>query len=159
MAVKFIKNIDQGLLGFWEITETTDQLLKLFNPENEELESFIQFRNDLRKREWLAARLLLQQMTGTATRISYNPSGKPLLVNKSGHISISHSSNCVVIYYHPEYQPGIDIELITRNVERASRKFLSPKELNDCIIEGKLSNKDLMLMWILPGRLGARPDL
>jgi 4'-phosphopantetheinyl transferase EntD len=147
MAVKFIENIDNGLLGYWEITETTDQLFQLFKPMRDELENFLQFRNELRKREWLAARLLLRQMTGTATKISYDPAGKPMLVNKSGHISISHSSNCVVIYYHPAHRPGIDIELITRSVERASRKFLSSRELLDCTIEGQLSNKDLMLRW------------
>jgi 4'-phosphopantetheinyl transferase len=147
MAVKFIENIDNGLLGYWEITETTDQLLKLFKPVGEELENFLRFRNELRKREWLAVRILLQQMTGDATKISYDPVGKPLLVNKSGHISISHSSSCVVIYYHPAHRPGIDIELITRSVERASRRFLSSEELLDCTIEGQLSNKDLMLRW------------
>lgn len=147
MAVKFIENIDNGLLGYWEITETTDDLLTLFKPVRDELENFLQFRNELRKREWLAVRLLLRRMLVEDAKIGYHPTGKPYLVNFPGHISISHSSGIVVIYYHPEHQPGIDIELITRNVAGASRKFLSPKELCDCTIEGQLSNKDLMLRW------------
>ena len=69
------------------------------------------------------------------------------MVNTPGHISISNSSNCVVIYLHPEEQPGIDIELITRNVAKAARKFLSAEELKDCMVGDQLSNKDLMLRW------------
>ena len=146
MAIKFIEYTGGGQLGFWEITETTDQLLALLNPKNGELENFLQLRNELRKREWLAARLLLQKMSGSA-KINYDPTGKPLLVNSPGHVSISHSANRVVLYLHPEQQSGIDIELISRNVERAAKKFLSVKELNDCTISGQFSNKDLMLRW------------
>lgn len=147
MPVKFIEHIERGMIGFWEITETVDQLMELLNPDEEELVNFHLYRNDLRKKEWLAVRLLLQLMTGKNSKISYDPAGKPLLVNGPGHISISHSSNCAVIYLHPEWHPGIDIESITRNVERASRKFLSEKELRDCTIENQLSNADLLLRW------------
>lgn len=147
MAIKFIENRDNGLLGFWEITETTEDLMALLNPKDEELESFLLLKNELRKREWLAVRLLLQQMLAGKSKICYDPTGKPLLTHSSGHISISHSSNRVVLYFHPEHQPGIDIELITRNVERTAKRFLSTGELNDCTIDGRLSNKDLMLRW------------
>jgi len=147
MAIKFIEHIGKGLLGFWEIRETTGQLLETLNPETEELERYHSFRNDLRQKEWLAARLLLLKMTGGDSKISYDPAGKPHLVNTPGHISISHSSSCVVIYLHPEEQPGIDIELITRNVTRPARKFLSAEELKDCMVGDQLSNKDIMLRW------------
>ena len=147
MAIKFIEHIGEGLLGFWEIKETAEQLLETLNPETEELERYQSLRNDLRRKEWLAARLLLQKMTGGNSKISYDPAGKPHLVNTPGHISISHSSNCVVIYLHPEEQPGIDIELITRNVAKAARRFLSAEELKDCMAGDQLSNKDLMLRW------------
>lgn len=147
MGIKFIENIPEGKIGYWEICETTEQLMDLLHPGVLELEGYLQFRNELRKKEWLAARLLLKKMTGNDSFIKYNHDGKPLLQGSAGHISISHSSNCVVIYYDEQRQPGIDIELITRNVERAARKFLSPAELKDCTLNGLLSNKDLMLRW------------
>lgn len=147
MAVKLIENLDQGLLGLWEITETTEHLFSQYQPKNAELDNFLLFRNESRKREWLATRLLLQKLLGREPVIGYDPSGKPHLTNSNGHISISHSYNYVALLYHPEFQPGIDIELITRNIERAARRFLSPKELNECIVSGNLSNKDLMLRW------------
>jgi len=147
MGIKFIENTPQGKLGYWEICETTEQLMALLHPGVEELEGYLQFRNELRKREWLAARLLLKQMTGNDSFITYDPNGKPILNGSSGHISISHSSNRVVIYYDEQRHAGIDIELITRNVQRAARKFLSSVELQDCTFNGMLSNKDLMLRW------------
>ena len=147
MAVKFIENSNNGLLGCWEISEETEELFSLFNPMKEELENYFLFRNESRKREWLAARLLLREMIHGTSKIVYDASGKPLLINSPGHISISHSSNSVVIYYHPENQPGIDIELFSRDVGRIAKRFLSPKELADCTFDGLLSNKDLMLRW------------
>jgi phosphopantetheinyl transferase len=147
MAIKFIEHMEKGLLGFWEITEAAEQLLEILNPETEELESYQSIRNDLRRKEWLAVRLLLQKMTKVDSKIIYDPVGKPHLVSTPGHISISHSSNCVVVYLHFEEQPGIDIELITRNVTKAARKFLSADELKDCMVGEQLSNKDVMLRW------------
>jgi len=147
MAIKFIEDMENGLIGFWEITERTEDLFDMLDPTNEELHRYLLIRNELRKREWLAVRLLLRQMTTNSSKIDYEPSGKPLLINFPGHISLSHSSNCVAIFLHPTHQPGIDIESITRNAERAARRFLSPEELNDCTIDGQLSNNELMLRW------------
>lgn len=147
MAVKFIENMGRGLIGFWEITETAEQLMELLDTGGEEPENFLHNRNEMRKKEWLAVRLLLQQMTGQNSKISYAATGKPLLVNVPGNISISHSSNCAVIYFHPDLHPGIDIESILRNVKRAARKFLSEKELKECTDENQFSNKDLLLRW------------
>ena len=147
MAVKFIEQTENGLIGFWEITESTDYLMSLLRPDEQELANYLLFRNELRKREWLAVRLLLRQMTGTTSKIGYDPAGKPVLLNSPGYISITHTSERVAICYHPELHPGIDIELISRNTERAARKFLSTEELEDCTIDGHLSNKDLLLRW------------
>ncbi len=147
MAVKFIEKHGNGLLGCWEITEETNQLFSVYNPVEEELEKYNRYRNENRKREWLAARLLLREMLGSSTKISYDPSGKPVLASTPGHISISHTSGFVVAIYHPIHHPGIDIELITRSIERAAGSFLSTRELAECTFDGKLSNKDLMVRW------------
>ena len=147
MAVKFTEQLEGGTIGLWEITESTEALLQKLNPTVVELERYLQFKNESRKKEWLAVRLLLQELLGEDAGIFYAANGKPELVNCSGHISISHSSGFVTIYYHPEFHPGIDIELITRNVEKAAGKFLSAKELEDCTFNNQRSNKDLMLRW------------
>ena len=147
MAVKLIDQLNPGLLGFWEIEETTEQLLDLLRPDREELLPFYCFRNESRKREWLSVRLLLKQMTGSNSGIQYDPAGKPLLTGISGQISISHSTGCVAIYYHPTEQTGIDIECISRNSARVAPKFLAGPEIEDSTRNGLLSNKELMLRW------------
>ena len=147
MSVSFIEDNGGGQLGLWEITESTERLLALLKPEPEEVEQFLKFHNELRRKEWLATRLLIRQMRGQASRINYDPSGKPILVNSPGFLSITHAAGFVAIYYHPDSHPGIDIELITRNVERVAQRFLSAREREDCTFENILSNKDLMLRW------------
>jgi phosphopantetheinyl transferase (holo-ACP synthase) len=147
MAVEFITQLGEGLVGLWKITETTEELFLRLNPAGIELEHYLQFKNEGRKKEWLAVRLLLQAMKGEKAGIVYTQNGNPELVNSTGNISISHSSGFVTIFYHPVLQPGIDIELITRNVEKAAGKFLSAKELEDCTFNDQRSNKDLMLRW------------
>jgi 4'-phosphopantetheinyl transferase len=147
MAVKFIEQTKYGLIGFWEITESTDLMMSDLQPDEQDLAGFRLFRNEPRKREWLAARLLLRQMTGKSSKIDYDPAGKPVLLNTPGNISITHTAERVAICYHQDLHPGIDIELFCRNTERAAKKFLSPEELNDCTIDGRLSNKDLLLRW------------
>jgi 4'-phosphopantetheinyl transferase EntD len=147
MAVEFIRQFEGGLVGLWKITETTEALFARLNPAGTELEHYLQFKNEGRKREWLAVRLLLREMKGESAEIIYSHHGNPSLANVTGNISISHSSGFVTIFYHPAHQPGIDIELITRNVEKAAGKFLSNEELEDCTFSNRRSNKDMMLRW------------
>lgn len=147
MAVRFIVSTDDCIIGFWDITESADQLMSDLQPDADDLSGYLLFRNEARKREWLATRLLLKQMTGTGSKVDYDISGKPILLNSPGHISITHTSGHVAICYHPDLHPGIDIELISRNTERAATKFLSKDELKDCTIDGCISNKDLLLRW------------
>ena len=147
MAIEFIENIEDGLLGIWELTEATEQLFSRYEPQESELSKYLQFRNENRKREWLATRILLQEMLGRDAFIAYDTAGKPCLSGPSGNISISHTTRFVAIYYHSEYLPGIDVEMISRNVERAAGRFLSEKELNDCTFQGRVSNRELMLRW------------
>ena len=105
MAVKFIEQFEGGLVGLWEIDESTEELLPKLSPNGDELAGYLQIKNERRKKEWLAARLLLQMLIGEGARIVYAANGKPELVNCNGNISISHSSGFVTIYYHPECHP------------------------------------------------------
>ena len=147
MAIKFIEKVEEGLLACWEITETAEKLLAFIELKEDDQDKVILFRNESRKKEWLAARILLKAITNKDAKIGYAPTGQPFPVHIPGNISISHSTNHVVVFYHPTRQPGVDIELITRNVDKIAKKFLSPKELDDCTIHGIRSNRDMMLRW------------
>lgn len=147
MAVKWIEEVGGGLLGFWEITEAVGQLMEELQPGSDDLAHFSTIKNERRRKEWLTVRLLLRTMTSDEERLVYDPTGKPRLTFSNWHISISHSANRVAILLHPLKFPGIDIELITRDIITPSRKFLSSSEWQDCLIEGSLSNQDILLRW------------
>jgi phosphopantetheinyl transferase len=108
-------------IAIWEITETLEELLQLSN-----IRSAANFNTEKRKKEWLASRLLLNEINPNYS-ISYNTFGAPELSNGS-NISISHSKGLVAIIISQQ-QVGIDIEEISVKALRISSKFVSTNNL------------------------------
>jgi 4'-phosphopantetheinyl transferase len=146
MAICFYKEIGEGKLALWEITEETNKLLELANLQGKELEEFQLIKNPRRQHEWLATRILMGEMLGCKAFISYNPDGRPYLENHAQNISISHTGKYVAILIHPKYLTGIDIEEQNRPVEKVAKRFLSPEEMESCI-NHLSSNKAMLLHW------------
>ena len=115
-------------IGIWKIEETVDQLKKSIDLHDDDFKLLDNFTNEKRKREFLAIRHLLKNMLGGIQKITYNKLGQPLLVNSSQHISISHSISMAAIIVSNK-PVGIDVEEITRNIEKVLSRFLSPEEL------------------------------
>ena len=88
-------------IAIWEITETLEELLQLSNTI-----STADFNTEKRKKEWLASRLLLNDINPNYS-ISYNAFGAPEL-NNGSFISISHSKGLVAIIIS-QRQVGLDI--------------------------------------------------
>ncbi|KKK69703.1 hypothetical protein LCGC14_2931360, partial [marine sediment metagenome] len=84
-------------LGIWEITEEYDELRSKLSLETEEVRTLDGFQNNSRKLEWLSVRRLINELTGSNTRIVYTEARKPYLLDNSSHISISHSKNYTAI--------------------------------------------------------------
>ncbi|MDA3927496.1 MAG: 4'-phosphopantetheinyl transferase superfamily protein [Prolixibacteraceae bacterium] len=82
-----------------------------------------------RKKEWLAVRVLLNEVLGFWPHITYTESGKPLLQNHTRHLSVSHSKSMVGILLCTNPYVGIDIEKTDRNIDKVSSRFLSEIEL------------------------------
>jgi phosphopantetheine--protein transferase-like protein len=142
----FVKKIEveNGILGIWELTESIDSLIADFQfSENEENE-FKRFLLKKRQSEYLAIRLLLQQMLNEKSEITYLKSGRPQIKNSSLNISISHSTDLVVIFIS-ESQVGIDVENIKRNIQSVAKRFLHSKELE--WIEKSENIQDLMILY------------
>lgn len=57
--------------------------------------------------------------------------GKPYLKNSKFHISLSHSGEYVTAIIS-KYKVGIDIQEISKKVEKIKSKFLSKQELKQC---------------------------
>ena len=94
---------------------------------------FSKITNESRKKEYLAVRKLLLELTNKDTSIIYSQEGKPkLLNNNNANISITHTKNFVAIIISQKHITGIDIEHISDRVLRIRKKFLDTNELEWC---------------------------
>jgi len=122
--------IPHGLIGLWQFTETTTDLLPHFSPEELADATFLKYTHEKRKLEWLATRRLISQLIGPDFSISYQETGKPILQHDQfKHISISHSRDFAAVILHENLSVGIDIEDTSRDFRRIEKRFLSDEEL------------------------------
>jgi len=122
-------------IAIWDLNESLAELLKLgarFDSSN--------FKTEKRKKEFLASRLLVQEISQN-TIITYNEFGAPELDNGK-YISISHSKEMVAIIIS-EQQVGMDVEQISEKVLHLSSKFVSEKNLKN------LTKEKATLIWSL----------
>jgi 4'-phosphopantetheinyl transferase len=110
-----------GTIAIWKITENLEELLQLSHEK-----TIPNFNTEKRKKEWLASRLLLNEINPNYS-ISYNVFGAPELDNGS-YISISHSKGLVAIIVSQQ-KVGLDIEDISEKALRVSSKFVSKNNL------------------------------
>jgi 4'-phosphopantetheinyl transferase len=120
-------------IAIWDTQETLNELLKLSRPFD-----LTKFKTEKRKKEFLASRLLVQEISQN-TIITYNEFGAPELDNGK-YISISHSKEMVAIIIS-EQQVGMDVEQISEKVLHLSSKFVSEKNLKN------LSKEKATLIW------------
>ena len=141
------KNIENGEIGLWKVSEEMEELLELASLSNPDTITFSGISALHRKKEWLATRVLLNELLNEPHLIKYHNDGRPYLENCHINISISHSVGYVAVLLHTTSIPGIDIELITRKVGRVASRFLSPDELANCNETSDLSNQYKLMHW------------
>ncbi len=114
----------------WEMTETLEELSHLVD-EGKDLLTLTRktYKNEKRQREFLLARVLLKLYLGAHCEIEYLESGKPVLKDGVGHISISHSASFLCLAYSREKQIGADIERWSPNALHVAPKFLFDDEM------------------------------
>ena len=115
------------MLGYWKMTESPDELLRLMHADAFDAKAYEKLLNDKARKQWLSARLLLKEMCGDDARIVYDSYGKPHCQGFSG-ISISHSADYVLLAINTLSEIGADIEFISNRIERITHKFLSAAE-------------------------------
>jgi phosphopantetheinyl transferase len=123
----YIKNkIDSStLLLVWEIAEDLESLFSTVELKNDSIDKLEKFSSNKRKLEFLATRKLLAEAKLTDHDLSYREDGAPLL--KDGFISISHTSNFVVIIVSDK-RIGVDIEKNRQQIFRIAHKFINTEE-------------------------------
>lgn len=118
---------NEGGVAIWHITETADELYDQLATTRYDVQ-LLEKKNEARRAEWLAVRLLVKQLFGSKCQVAYHPSGAPYLEGSDMHISISHTRNYAAVAYHRTHPIGVDIEHISSRVERIVSRFTSEEE-------------------------------
>ena len=129
MALINIREVYPGVsLGLWQIDESLDEFYAL-DPQLEKYQVMLaeRYKNDGRKKEFLAVRALQHQMLGDKVgEITHNAVGKPLL--KGYHISISHTQGFAALIVSRTREVAVDIEYFSDRVKRIASKFMRKDE-------------------------------
>ena len=129
MGVILKNDIGEGCrLGVWEITENYEDLRSLLSLEYEEVKALEGFGNLSRKLEWLSVRAMINDLTGTNSRVVYNEARKPYLFDNSSHISVSHSKNYTSILLSQVKRVGIDLEYMSHRISNLANRFINEHE-------------------------------
>ncbi|MEM7571863.1 MAG: hypothetical protein AAF433_03130 [Bacteroidota bacterium] len=120
---------DPGELGLWRIEESEDWLRRETDLYPSEIEQLNQIKGEGRRCEFLAARLLLHQLSGRQRRgaLIKDDFGKPRLESSNWHISISHTSGFSAAYAHPK-ACGVDVQILVPKISRLAPKFINETE-------------------------------
>lgn len=116
-----------GGIAIWRITESSDELYAMLATHRYDAQLF-EKKNEGRRVEWLAVRLLIKELFGDACEVAYHPTGRPYLEGCDVHISISHTKGFAAVAYHRVFPIGTDIEYISSRVERIAHRFTSQEE-------------------------------
>ena len=116
-----------GGIAIWHITEPSDVLYALLGTQRYDAQ-LLEKKNESRRAEWLAVRLLIKELFGPDAEVAYHPTGRPYLKNSIAHISISHTKGFAAVAYHHEAPIGMDIEYISSRVERIASRFTTQVE-------------------------------
>lgn len=129
----FLKKIENsaGTIGIWKISEPSEKLFPGVQLSEKQKVFYESIKNERRRKEFLAIRVLQKELSGYHSEIAYEKSGRPFLKNSQKNISISHSSD-LAVFFISEKTAGIDVENTDRNIAPLAKRFLSKNELADC---------------------------
>tara|TARA_B110000003_G_C16627392_1_gene525359 strand:+ start:1212 stop:1793 length:582 start_codon:yes stop_codon:yes gene_type:complete len=154
--MSLLKNIitESGSVAIWEIKETLKELITL----SDDLYT-TDFKNKNRKKEWIATRLLLNELKPNH-KIYYNKFGAPDLLNNE-FISISHSKELIAISLSRK-KTGVDIQKISKKTVILSSKFVSQQN-NENLSEDKATLiwccKEAVFKWHQKGNINFIKDI
>jgi phosphopantetheinyl transferase len=121
--------------SIWKIEESVESLMQSALLSDQELIEYQRYNNLKRRKEWLAARNALRSLI---TLHGHDYSGiekdefdKPILRDRSFHISLAHSFPFAVAMIHKNKPCGIDIEKTKPALIQVSPRFLSDRELSN----------------------------
>jgi 4'-phosphopantetheinyl transferase len=149
MPIQHIKYLNPYIVvGIWHLTEPESFFQTNLNKLVTDPENLKSIHHANRRREWLAGRYLVAEMT-KIVQLPFNgiwtdEYNKPHLKLDNASISISHASPYVVAILNTRSLCGIDIEMLRDKLLPLSPKFLNENEL-------KIANSSLEKLAICWG--------
>lgn len=147
MPLIFQTTLDSpGEWGLWRISEPEEVLRNAVDLHAREGAQLAAIKGEERRREFLAARLLLHHMSGRAERAELvkDTDGKPHLEDSLFYVSISHTVGYSAAVAHPR-QCGIDVQRMVPRIRRLAPKFVGSAERAQLTKTDELTQ--LHLIW------------
>lgn len=130
MPLVFEQVTANNRIGVWRITEPEDDLRQLSRVHPAGLQGISDWKNDSRRKQWLACRALIARMLDQeSVCITYDEHGKPSLQGYHGSVSFSHTQEFSAVVFSEGLSAGIDIEKIAPRIHRVADRFLQAGEL------------------------------
>lgn len=130
MAICYIKSIsDDSTLGLWHMSESWQELKEMVNLPELELLALEDKKTDRRKQEWLACRILLQEMSQMQPIIVYDENRKPHIKDSTRQLSMSHSGAYACVYVHDNKPVGVDLQQMKPSISKGADYFLNDAEM------------------------------
>lgn len=137
----FREHINEAELIIWRMDETLEELLEMSQHHyDHEIENI---SNEVRKKERIISRFLLETLVGKKVEVKYADSGKPFCDGM--HFSISHTKNFVAVIVSNK-PVGVDIEYKSDRIFRITEKFMHPEELKT-LSECSEKQKFALICW------------
>ena len=135
-----------GEWGLWRIDESEEWLRQELGVHVHEEAQLMRIKGQERRREFLAARLLLHRMSGRDDRgaLVKDTDGKPHLTNSLFFVSISHTVGHSAAMAHP-HVCGIDVQRIVPRITHLAHKFVGKEENHQLLPDQELTQ--LHLIW------------
>lgn len=134
-----------GEIAVWQVSETEQELLDIVSIPKDELDEVFMYKSEVRRKEKLAVRALLNTVFEDKVYLGHHDNGSPFIQNNLTHISISHSGKYVAIITHPTEDVGIDIDSLDRDYSAVEKIALSEDEIDD--LSKKNRNTQLAIYW------------
>lgn len=163
MPLVYQQNINRTTkLGVWHIAEEKDFFLQYVPLQS-------QITHPHKQLQHLAGRYLLKEMYPDFPYelIRIADTRKPFLENEAYHFSISHCGDYAAVMVSSTLRVGVDVERITKKVEKIKHKFLSEKEqeliltlndgaeqlIRDQLLTATWSIKEALYKWFGDGEI------
>ena len=124
-----IKKKPDYVYGIWKIEESIEFLYKDLVTTAQERDYLNKISHLERKKQSIAAKLILNHLTGKQINISYTSHGAPVCENHE-NISISHSNELSIALISKDLI-GIDIQLKSTKINVIKSKFVNKNDCNN----------------------------